>query len=89
MKREFETHGKEEKEKEHEEEKEKVEKMVRELEKQKSRRGKFSRRRRVNTETTDVDFVSERNRRFNMKIARTYDAFTSQVKGDVERGTSL
>ena len=54
-----------------------------------ARRGEFSRRRPVVADAGDVDYVSERNRRFNAKIARAYDPFTGEIKANLERGTAI
>lgn len=51
-----------------------------------ARRGEYSRKRRGGG---DVDFVTDRNKQFNRKIARAFDAFTAETKASLERGTAL
>lgn len=68
---------------------ENVDRMVKELAGTVARRGQFSRRRPVLTDAGDVDFVSERNRRFNSKIARAYEPYTAEIKANLERGTAI
>lgn len=52
------------------------------------RRRNFSRRRRWN-EDDDIYFINERNRNYNKKIARAFDAYTADIKENLERGTAL
>lgn len=52
------------------------------------RRAKFSRRRAFD-EDDDVTYINERNMHFNKKIARAYDKYTAEIKGNFERGTAL
>ncbi|KAJ8903109.1 hypothetical protein NDN08_006424 [Rhodosorus marinus] len=68
---------------------ENVDKMVQELEATTQRREKFSRRRAFLEDEIDVDFINERNRKFNNKISRAFDKYTADVKQSLERGTSL
>jgi len=65
-----------------------VERMVRELEDTAKRREKFSRRRAFNEEE-DVSYINERNRVFNKKANRAYEAYTVEIKQNIERGTAL
>jgi len=66
-----------------------VDNMVAELEMTVERREKFSRRRAFNEDSIDVDFINERNRKFNKKISRAFDEYTAEVKQSLERGTAL
>ena len=52
------------------------------------KRSKYSRRRPVNHEG-DVDYINERNMRFNKKAARYYDKYTAEIKQNLERGTAV
>ena len=52
------------------------------------KRSKFSRRRALNEEA-DVDYINDRNMRFNKKAARFYDQYTTKIKQDLERGTAI
>ena len=52
------------------------------------KRSKYSRRRAVNEEA-DVDYINDRNMRFNQKAARFYDEYTSEIKQNLERGTAV
>ena len=47
-----------------------------------------SRRRPVNP-AADVDFINERNRRFNKQLKTAYDKFTVDIQHSLERGTAL
>ena len=65
-----------------------VERMVGDLEKQIAKRAKFSRRRTF-IEDRDVDYINERNAKFNKKIERFYGEYTSEIKQNLERGTAI
>lgn len=65
-----------------------VENMVKDLEGQIEKRKKFSRRRMHNDEA-DIDYINEKNRRLNKKLAMYYDPYTSEIKQALERGTAI
>tara|TARA_R110002050_G_scaffold246357_1_gene384129 strand:+ start:1179 stop:1355 length:177 start_codon:yes stop_codon:yes gene_type:complete len=52
------------------------------------RRGKYSRRRQF-YEDADITYINERNRKYNEKIARAFDEYTTEIKQNLERGTAL
>ncbi|ELR22006.1 SYF2 splicing factor, putative [Acanthamoeba castellanii str. Neff] len=66
----------------------KVNGMRRELDKVFQRRKEFSRR-RTHLEDEDVTYINDRNRKFNKKLSRAYDSYTSEIKQNLERGTAL
>ena len=49
---------------------------------------KSSKKRAVD-ESGDVTFINNRNMHFNKKLARSYDAFTKEIRENLERGTAL
>eukprot|EP01064_Diplonema_japonicum_P004711 TRINITY_DN13094_c0_g1_i1.p1 TRINITY_DN13094_c0_g1~~TRINITY_DN13094_c0_g1_i1.p1 ORF type:complete len:259 (+),score=90.76 TRINITY_DN13094_c0_g1_i1:59-778(+) len=53
-----------------------------------SRRGTFSRRRAFD-EDADVDYINDRNKKFNDKLKRHFDPFTTEIRQNLERGTAL
>lgn len=65
-----------------------IDKMVKDLEQQIDRRKKYSRRRTYNDDA-DVDFINERNSKFNKKLNRFYSEYTAEIKQNLERGTAL
>jgi pre-mRNA-splicing factor SYF2 len=65
-----------------------IDRMTEDLEKQIEKRSKYSRRRPVNQDG-DVDYINERNMRFNKKAARYYDKYTAELKQNLERGTAV
>ncbi|TPX68885.1 hypothetical protein SpCBS45565_g02784 [Spizellomyces sp. 'palustris'] len=65
-----------------------VERLVQDLQKQEQARNKFSRRRAFDDDD-EVTYINERNMQFNKKIARSYDKYTAEIKGNFERGTAL
>lgn len=66
---------------------EKIEKMAAELEAEAEKKNKFSRRRPF-YEDLDVNYINERNRVYNVKLARTYKEYAAEIKKNLERGSS-
>ncbi|PNW88621.1 hypothetical protein CHLRE_01g037400v5 [Chlamydomonas reinhardtii] len=65
-----------------------VEKMVAELQERDRKKDEFSRR-RAHNDGSDVDFINDRNAHFNKKIQRAFGQYTTEIKGNLERGTAL
>ena len=40
-------------------------------------------------ESEDVTFINKKNMKFNQKLARNYDKFTSEIKASLERGSAI
>jgi pre-mRNA-splicing factor SYF2 len=40
-------------------------------------------------ENGDVTYINEKNKQFNMKLARFYDKYTSEIRDSFERGTAI
>ena len=68
--------------------KEGLDRMVADLEKQVEKREKFSRRRAYHDEA-DINYINERNMRFNQKAERFYGKHTAEIKQNLERGTAV
>lgn len=65
-----------------------VERMAAEVHRQIDARSKRVRRRRFD-EDADVDYINERNMRFNKKLERYYGEYTDEIKKNFERGTAM
>ncbi|UYV67720.1 SYF2 [Cordylochernes scorpioides] len=65
-----------------------VQRMVDDLNAQISKREKYSRRRRFNDDAS-IDYINERNMKFNKKLERFYGAHTAEIKLNLERGTAV
>ncbi|CAL1540920.1 unnamed protein product [Lymnaea stagnalis] len=65
-----------------------IDKMVVDLEKQIDKRSKYSRRRTFDEEA-DIDYINERNMKFNQKLERFYGKYTAEIKQNLERGTAV
>ncbi|XP_019629177.1 PREDICTED: pre-mRNA-splicing factor syf2-like isoform X2 [Branchiostoma belcheri] len=65
-----------------------VDRLVADVEKQIEKRAKFSRRRGFNDDA-DIDYINERNMRFNKKAERFYGKYTAEIKQNLERGTAV
>ena len=68
--------------------KESIDKMVEDLNKQIEKRSKYSRRRRYDDDA-DIDYINERNMKFNKKLDRFYGQYTQEIKQNLERGTAV
>jgi pre-mRNA-splicing factor SYF2 len=67
---------------------ENVDRMVADLEARTAKRAAFSRRRK-HYEDADMDSINDRNAHFNRKLERVYGEYTTEIKGNLERGTAL
>lgn len=72
----------------HEDRKEAVDNMVKDLEEQIAKRDKYSRR-RTHNDDADIDYINERNAKFNKKLERFYGEHTAEIKQNLERGTAV
>ena len=52
------------------------------------KRKKYSRRRAFDEEA-DIDYINERNMKFNQKLERFYGKYTAEIKQNLERGTAV
>ena len=53
-----------------------------------AKRDEFHRRREHNGDA-DIDYINERNSKFNQKLDRFYSKYTKEIKDNLERGTAL
>jgi len=67
---------------------EKLDKLVEDMDKNAQKRFKFSRRRAHVADKT-VDYINDRNQKFNSKVARAFDKYTVEIKNNLERGTAI
>ncbi|KAI6650446.1 Pre-mRNA-splicing factor SYF2 isoform X2 [Oopsacas minuta] len=65
-----------------------VQRLVDDVEKQISKRKQFSRRREFKF-GKDIDYINERNKKFNEKAERFYGKYTAELKQNLERGTAI
>lgn len=65
-----------------------IDNMVKDLEKQINKRNKYSRKRKHN-EDADIDYINEKNAKFNSKLERFYGEHTAEIKQNLERGTAV
>jgi pre-mRNA-splicing factor SYF2 len=72
----------------HEDRPEAVDNMVKSLENQIAKRNKYSRR-RTHNDDADIDYINERNAKFNKKLDRYYGEHTAEIKQNLERGTAV
>lgn len=52
------------------------------------KRSKYSRRRAFDPDS-DIDYINERNMKFNQKLERFYGKHTAEIKQNLERGTAV
>jgi len=72
----------------HKDSKEAIDRMVEDINKQIDKRSKYSRRRRFDDDA-DIDYINERNMKFNKKLERFYGQYTTEIKQNLERGTAV
>ncbi|KAG8225010.1 hypothetical protein J437_LFUL006021 [Ladona fulva] len=72
----------------HKDSREGIDNMVADLEKQINKREKYSRR-RMHNDDADIDYINERNMKFNAKLERFYGEYTTEIKQNLERGTAV
>ena len=65
-----------------------IDRMVDDLKTQVDKRHKFSRRRKFNDDE-DIDYINEKNMRFNKNLERFYGQYTKETKRNFERGTAV
>lgn len=53
-----------------------------------TKRDQYHRRRMVDPDAP-IDFINERNRKFNHKLERYFGKYTEDIKEDLERGTAI
>lgn len=53
-----------------------------------AKRDKYSRR-RMHNDDADIDYINERNAKFNQKLERFYGEYTRETKLNLERGTAI
>ena len=69
--------------------KENVDRLVEDLRKAEEMRMKKRTARRGAQEESDVTYINEKNKQFNMKLSRFYDRYTGEIRESFERGTAL
>lgn len=72
----------------HKDSQEAIDRLADSVEKQIAKRGKYSRR-RVHDDDADIDYINERNMKFNKKLERFYGQYTQEIKQNLERGTAV
>jgi len=68
--------------------KDRIDRLVADVDRQTSKREKWHRRRPFDPEE-QIDFINERNARFNRKLERFYGEYTQEIKQNLERGTAV
>lgn len=68
---------------------ENVDRLVEDLRKADEIRMKKRKERGQNVDEGDVTYINEKNKQFNMKLARFYDRYTTDIRESFERGTAI
>ena len=69
--------------------KENVDRLVDDLRKAEEVRLQKRRKRGNEEDGGDVSYINEKNKQFNMKLARFYDRYTGDIRESFERGTAI
>lgn len=70
-------------------EKEAIDRLVRDLRKAEEVARAKRRARGQEREDGDVTYINEKNKQFNMKLARFFNKYTSEIRESFERGTMI
>nr|CDS30745.2 pre mRNA splicing factor syf2 [Hymenolepis microstoma] len=65
-----------------------VERLAETLKEEERKKSSFSRRRAFDPDA-DIDYINERNKRYNELLERHYGKYTAEIKQNLERGTAL
>uniref|UniRef100_A0AC35UGE1 Pre-mRNA-splicing factor SYF2 n=1 Tax=Rhabditophanes sp. KR3021 TaxID=114890 RepID=A0AC35UGE1_9BILA len=65
-----------------------MQKLVETVDQQEKKRREYHRRRIFDPDAT-VDYINEKNRKFNEKLEKYYGEYTRETKESIERGTAL
>jgi len=65
-----------------------MDKLSADVQNQAKKRDNYHRRRMFDPDSP-IDYINERNRKFNKKLDRFYNKYTEDIKGDLERGTAV
>ena len=65
-----------------------LDRLASDVQAQIAKRDKYSRR-RMHDDDADIDYINERNMKFNQKLERFYGKYTKEIKDNLERGTAV
>jgi len=65
-----------------------LDRLAKDTQAQIDKREKYSRR-RMHDDDADIDYINERNMKFNQKLERFYGKYTKEIKDNLERGTAV
>ncbi|KAA0191708.1 Pre-mRNA-splicing factor syf2, partial [Fasciolopsis buskii] len=65
-----------------------VERLAKQIIEQAAKRPSYSRRRPFDADA-DIDYINERNKRYNELLERHYGKYTAEIKQNLERGTAV
>jgi pre-mRNA-splicing factor SYF2 len=65
-----------------------LERMQKDVLEREENRKKFSRR-RMFTDSENVDYINDKNAQFNKKLKRSFDKYTLEIRQNLERGTAI
>ncbi|THD25963.1 Pre-mRNA-splicing factor syf2 [Fasciola hepatica] len=65
-----------------------VERLAKQIIEQAAKRPSYSRRRPFDADA-DIDYINERNKRYNELLDRHYGKYTAEIKQNLERGTAV
>lgn len=68
---------------------ENVDRLVKDLQKAEEVRLKKRKERGRGDEEGDVTYINDKNKQFNLRLARAYDKYTKDVRESFERGTAI
>ena len=65
-----------------------LDRLSKDVEDRQAARTKFSKR-RMGTDSADVDYINDKNAAYNKKLKRAFDKYTVEIRQNLERGTAI
>ena len=65
-----------------------LDRLTKDIEDKEEARKNFSKR-RMKFESTDVDYINDRNAIYNKKLKKSFDKYTVEIRQNLERGTAV
>ena len=73
----------------HKPDKEDLDRLVADEEKRERTRLEAQKRKKQSDDSGDVTYINEKNKQFNLRLARAYNKYTAETRESFERGTAL
>ena len=65
-----------------------LDRLTKDIEEREEARSNFSKR-RMHIDSSDVDYINDRNAIYNKKLKKSFDKYTVEIRQNLERGTAV